>query len=379
MVDDAGRVRVLWLAKGLGQGGMERLLVTHACFGDRDRFDYLAAYLVDRPHSVIGELSGLGVAVTRLGNGSGRDPRWVLDLVRLVRSEGVDVVHAHSPMPAAVARPILRLACPRVRVVYTEHNRWDRYSTPTRWANMATFALNHRAFAVSEDCRASVSPRHRERIDTLVHGIDLDAVAAHRADRAGARAELGFDDDTVVVGTVANLRVQKNYPMLLEVAAKVTSEHRNVRFVAVGQGPLEAELDDLHARLGLGDRFRFLGFRADVLGVMSAFDVFCLSSDFEGLPVSLMEAKALGLPVVSTAVGGVTESITDGADGYLTPRGDAAALGDALVRVAQDPLVRERLGSGSAASSGRFDARSTVEALETTYRSLAESRRRRGV
>lgn len=129
MADD--RIRVLWLAMGLGQGGMERLLVTHAQFGDRQRFDYRAAYLVDRPHSVIDELNELDVPTTRLGSGNAGDPRWVLELARLVRRERIDVVHAHSPMPASVARPLVRLISPRTRLIYTEHNRWDRYSAPT--------------------------------------------------------------------------------------------------------------------------------------------------------------------------------------------------------------------------------------------------------
>lgn len=358
------RVRVLWLAKGLGQGGMERLLVTHAKFGDRDRFDYRAAYLVDRPHSVIDELLELGVPVEQLGSGNGNDPRWVADLVRLVRRERIDVVHAHSPMPAAIARVALTMATPKVRFVYTEHNRWDRYSRPTRGANRLTFRLNDAAYAVSDDCRMTVPRSLRPKVTTLIHGIDVDAVAAHAAHRDEARAELGIADGTTVVGTVANLRKQKNYPMLLDAAAKVCAERDDVLFLAVGQGPLEGELRARHAQLGLGDRFRFLGFRSDVHRIMSAFDIFCLSSDHEGLPVALMEAIALGLPVVSTAVGGVPDAVGAGDGAWLVPVGDLDALARTIVvavdrRLADSPVM--------VASPRMFDARRSVALLEDCY------------
>ncbi len=361
------RIRVLWLAKGLGQGGMERLLVAHAKAGDRDRFDYRAAYLVERPHSVIAELERLGVPTVRLGTGNASDPRWVVELVRNVRRERIDVLHIHSPMPAGLARPAARALSPRTRLVYTEHNRWDRYSLPTRIVNRFTFALNHQAFAVSDDCRSSIPPRLQARAETLLHGIDIDAVAAHRRERPDARAELGIDEHAIVIGTVANLRAQKNYPLLLEVAKRVTEAQPQVRFVAVGQGPLEAELHDLHQRLELGDRFRFLGFRPDVHRVMSAFDVFCLSSDFEGLPVALMEAKALGLPVVATAVGGIPEMTIDGVDGLLCPPRNAEALVGALRGLALDPMLRCQLAAQATISSSAFAAWRFVEHLERSY------------
>lgn len=365
------RTRVLWLAKGLGQGGMERLLVTHATLGDRERFDYRAAYLVDRPHSIVAELQGLGVPTTRLGGGKASDPRWLKELIRAVRRERIDVLHIHSPVPAAFARPAIRVMSRSTRLFYTEHNRWDRYSTPTRLANRMTFRISHRAFAVSEDCRRSMSTRARSRVETLVHGIDLEAVAGHRCERSAARAELGLRDDAVVIGTVANLRMQKNYPLLLEVAARILGEHPQVQFVAVGQGPLEAELRGLHARLGLGERFRFLGFRDDVLRTMSAFDVFCLASDFEGLPVALMEARALGLPVVATAVGGVTDAVESGVDGLLVPPRDADALIAGLTSVVADPELRRRFADRSSAASDKYDAGRAIALLEGAYREHA--------
>ncbi|MCO5312200.1 MAG: glycosyltransferase [Microthrixaceae bacterium] len=359
---------MLWLANGLGVGGMERLLVTHARLGDRDAFEYHAAYLVDRPHSVVRELEELGVPVYRLGTGRRSDLRWVRDLVHIVRSREIDVVHAHSPLPASVARVALALTARNVRFVYTEHNRWDRFEPLTRWANRLTYRLNDKVFAVSDDCRSTVPKRLRPRVETLIHGIDVEAVAANRAFRDEMRAELGIDDDTVAIGTVANLRKQKNYPMLMRAAKRLIDDGQRVVFLAVGQGPLEDELNQLHSVLGLGDRFRFLGFREDVHRVMSAFDVFCLSSDHEGLPVALMEAKALGLPVVATAVGGIPDAVEDGVDGLLVGKGDGSQLLEALESQFVELCARKRLASAALLGAGRFGAGSAVQCVESVYR-----------
>lgn len=363
-------IRVLWLTKGLGQGGMERLLVTQARFGDRQRFDYRAAYLVDRPHSVVDELDALDVPTVRLGRGSGMDPRWLTDLVQYVRRERIDVVHVHSPMPASMARPVLRVLPARPRIVYTEHNSWDCYGTPTRAANLVTFALDDSRIAVSEVARRSAPRVLRSKTQTLIHGIDIAAARSHTADRESARNELGLDQDAVVIGTVANLRAEKAYPVMLEAARSVLERHPDVVFLSVGQGPLHDDLIVEHQRLGLGYRFRFLGYRSDALRVMAAFDVFTLSSDEEGLPVALMEATALGLPVVATAVGGVPTAVENGTNGLLVPAQDPRSLADALGRVVGSPDLRAKLSAGSMKRAAMFDAASSIARIEDVYKRL---------
>jgi glycosyltransferase involved in cell wall biosynthesis len=364
------RIRVLWLAKGLGPGGMERLLVHHARLGDRSRFEYHAAYLVERPGSVVPELEALGVRCVRVGAG-GADPRWVGGLRRLVRDRGIQVVHAHSPQPAALARVALRTLRPRPGLVYTEHNTWDCYGRATRWANLVTYPLDDRTFAVSPAAAASPPGPLARRVEVLTHGIDLDAVRAAAGRRDAARAELGVGDDTVVVLTVAHLRAEKAHDVLLDAAATVLAHDDRVVFVAVGHGPLEAEVRARHAALGLGDRFRLLGYRPDTPQLYAAADVFCLSSRQEGLPVAFMEAVAAGVAPVVTAVGGLPSVVTDGVDGLLVAPERPDLLAGALLRVAGDAPLRERLAAAARAGAGRFDARVAIARQEACYRELA--------
>jgi glycosyltransferase involved in cell wall biosynthesis len=365
-------VRVLHLLKGLGPGGAEHLLVAGAPHRS-PRFEQVeVAYLLPWKDHLVPALEAQGVATHCLHGASPADLRWVARLVGLVRRRRFDVVHLHSPLPAALARPVLRALPGRPAVVSTEHNSWASHAPATRRANAATFALGDVWIAVSEPVRQSMPARHRARAEVIVHGIDTAAVAAHRVQREAVRAELGLASDDVAVITVANLRRQKAYPDLLAAARQVTDRDPAVRFFAVGQGPLEAELCAERDRWGLGERFSFLGYRDDVARLLAAMDVYALASHHEGLPLAVMEAFAAGLPVVATAVGGVPDVVEPDVSGLLVPPARPDRLAEALLRVAADPGLRRSLGAGAAAAAARFDvARSTAQ-IEAVYgRALA--------
>ena len=369
------RITVLWLARGLGPGGMERLLVTHARLGDTQRFRYLAAYLTERPRSLRGEMEAAGVGVFTLGE----QPLSAARRLRsLLISEDVDVVHAHSPMPAVVGRVVARTVRPRPTLVYTEHNSWACYGAPTRLANAATYPLDDVHLAVSADA-ASSAPNllARPRAQVLVHGIpeplgeSPDARSARQL-----RHELGVAEDGVMVLCVANHRVEKDYENLIDAMALLVEREQRagestarVTVVAAGAGPLLDEARRRAAASGLEGRLRLLGHRDDVGALMAASDGFVLASRFEGLPVALMEATTAGLPVVATAVGGIPEALTGGAGELLVPPQNPEALAEALARLAE-PEVRRRLGEASRLVATRFDASHAVQAQESIYAGL---------
>ncbi len=367
------RTRVLWLIKGLGPGGAEHLLVNAARARDRDRFDVAAAYLLPWKDALVRPLEEQGVAVTCFGVRDERDLRWLVRLRRRLVNEPVDVVHVHSPYVAAMARVVVR-SLPRAlrpAVVTTEHNAWSTLHRATRFADSLTTRLDAATIAVSEETRASMTPRVRARCETLVHGIDVASVREQRSERAAVRAELGIDDDVFVVGTVANYHPKKDWPNLLAAARRVADElGTRVHFVAVGQGPLQDEVEAQHRQLGLGDTVTLTGHRPDAVRLMAACDLFVLASRWEGLPVALMEALALGLPVVATSVGGIAETLTDGVDARLVPPGDPGRLAAAIIEVASDGALRSRLAEAGAARAGEFDAERAQRRVEQIYQRL---------
>lgn len=378
VVDRAEPVRVLHVIKGLGPGGAERLLVSIASVADRSVVDHQVAYLIDWKRHLVPELEALGVRVHLLADRRGMsDPGWVLRLRRTARD--VDVVHLHSPAVAALARPVLRSLRRRPMLASTEHNLWGSHAAPTRVANALTLPLDDVRWAVSDEVVSSSWAPWRRRTEVLVHGVPRGALQRRRSERAGVRAAHGWSDDDVVVTVVANMRWHKDYPTLFEAAAAAIADEPRLRFVSIGQGPLEDELRRLLGTFALGDRFVMLGYHEDPAEVLAGSDVFTLSSRHEGLPISLLEAMTLGLPPVVTAVGANARGspdpvVTDGRDGVVVDPGRPELLAAAYVRLARDPDLRRQLGDAAADRAGDFDIARTARVLEARYAALAQRR-----
>ena len=360
---------VLIVIKGLGRGGAEQLLLSGVPYLDTASYRYQFAYLLPWKDSLVPELTGAGFAVHCLEGARG--PGWAGRLRALVRREGIGLVHVHSPVAAAGVRAV---AGRRTRVVYTEHNLWDRYHPATWAANLATFPRNDHVFAVSETVRQSIRYPGPLRLlpmpplETLHHGLDPAALPVPGRD--GVRAELGIPEDAPVVGSVANFKAAKDHATLLRAAAQVRQAIPSVRFVLVGQGPLEAETRRLAGQLGLDQTVVFAGFRTDATRLMAGFDAFALSSTYEGLPIALIEAMAVGCPAVVTRVGGTPEVVTDGVHGFLVPPRDPAALAAGLTRLLGDRTLRDGLGEAAAARAQDFDIRTAVRRMEQVYARL---------
>ncbi|MGI9602565.1 MAG: glycosyltransferase [Acidimicrobiales bacterium] len=360
--DPEGLVRVLQLIKGLGPGGAEQLLLEQARCRDRADFGYEVAYVVAEKDHLVNDLEAEGVEVTRLGPGP-----WPLALRRLLRNRPFDLVHAHSPLMAAAARVVTRTLPGQRRpgVVTTEHNRWPRHHRLTRALNRLTIGWDDATIAVSDDVRTTMPPG--VPVESLVHGIDVAAVASLRGERAAVRAELGLADDEVVIGCVANFRPEKAHDVLLRAAAATP----NRRFVLVGQGPRADEISRLHRELGLGSRVLMLGYRDDATRVLAGCDAFTLTSRHEGLPVALMEAMALGLPVVATRAGGIPQVVTHGNEALLADIDDVDGLARAYDEIGIDRDRREQMGRRAASAAEAFDVKRTMGRLESIYREVA--------
>jgi glycosyltransferase involved in cell wall biosynthesis len=305
-----------------------------------------------------------------LGDHKGRG--WARRLRRLVRERRIRLVHSHSPYPGIGAR--LSLGA-RVRHVYTEHNVWPRYHRATYWANLLTYPRNDFVFAVSDEVRASIRyPRafrflRRPPVETLYHGLDPTSIPAEE-DPGRFREELGIADGVPLVGTVGNFTAKKAHRRLIEAAAQIRAKVPEVKVVLVGHGPLEGSLREQVRASGLEETVVFAGYREDAPRVAAAFDVFVLSSEYEGLPLALLEAMARARPVVATRAGGIPEVVEDGTTALLVPPEDPPAIADAVVKLLADPALRLRLGEGARERAALFDIRNAVRRMEQIYERL---------
>lgn len=382
------KTKVLILIKSLGLGGAERLLVDSLPYLDRARFEYHVGYLLPWKGFLVPQLERAGIAVHCLGGpvddtpavGSAGTaiallPRALKRVLALHRRERFDVIQADLPVAGILARFAGKWSS--VPVVYTEHNVQERYHAVTRWFNAVTYGWNRRVLAVSGEVADSIGRqglRKRTRVMTLLNGVPVEQVRAEALQGTGARAELNIPQDHLVVGSVAVFRSQKRLNDWLDVASRVAARRADVTFLLVGGGPLEHEVRERVKALGLSQLVRLPGFRPDGRRLMNAIDVFLMTSEFEGLPMALLEAMALGKPVVSTRVGGIPELLALDA-GILAPVGGIDELSTGVLSLLNDAGQRARMGAaGAARVESQYHIRRRVQSVEAVYHEvLAET------
>jgi glycosyltransferase involved in cell wall biosynthesis len=303
------------------------------------------------------ELRREGFPVHVLGRRPGLDLGCAGRLGNLLRRERVDVLHAHQYAPFFYSL-LGRWLCRRPPILFTEHGRHHPdYPRPRRiLANRLLLEKRDRVVGVGQAVRAALVANEGlppERVTVIYNGVDLSPFAAP-ADRERTRRELGFDADHFVLVQVARLDYLKDHATALRTLDRVLARRPEARLVLVGEGPERPAIEREVHRRGLTGHVRLLGLRQDVARLIPAADAFLLTSISEGIPLTLIEAMAAGLPVVATQVGGVSEVVEAGASGLLADAGDADALAGQLLRLADDPALRARMGQEGRCRASRL-------------------------
>ena len=216
------------------------------------------------------------------------------------------------------------------------------------------------------------SPLGSKNVHYVPNGLDLEPFR-RAPSRREARHVLGFHDDERLVGTVGRLSLEKDHATLLEAFARVVRECPAAKLVIVGDGPLRNALQATIRRLGLQDAVLMLGERHDVPFMLAAIDVFVLSSTTEGMPITVLEAMASGLPVVATRVGGVPAVVTHRKTGFLVEPRLADELAASMILLLCDEASARVMGSaGRRRVEQDFDMRITADSYEVLYRTLKQ-------
>ncbi|HEX6790962.1 MAG TPA: glycosyltransferase [Candidatus Krumholzibacteria bacterium] len=299
---------------------------------------------------------------------SGRGPRGVLALRRLLRADRFDVVHTHaSRAHGAVA---LAGIGARARPVHVVSRRVDFAVGTSPWGRWKYHRGADAYIAISNGVRDVLLAGGVDAgsITVVPSGIDLEKFARVR-DPSYLRDEFALGHNSPVIVNVAALAPHKAQSVLLEALARLR-DRAGLRCFIVGEGTLRASLERMARDLRIDSMVTFTGFRTDALEFIRLADVFVMSSRLEGLGTSIMDAQALGAPVVATRTGGIPELIDDGVTGLLVPPGQAPARADAIGRMLDDAELRAAMARAAKARAGRYDYRHTVYKTLDVYRRL---------
>ena len=302
-----------------------------------------------------------------------------LPLLRILRRERIDVLHAHLFGSNTWAVVIGRLT--GVPVVIAHEHMWAYTGGGLRpLIDRWLIARFSDAFiAVSNEGRRRMIEIERIRPADLVL-IRNGVPAQPSGDGEKLRAELGIPNDSPLIGSVGRLRPEKAFEVLIEAIAELAEERPDVRLAIAGDGPQREVLLRLSDRLGVADRVHLLGYRVDVPDLLAAFDVAVCCSDFEGGPLSIMEYMGARLPIIATNVGGIPELVHDGETGLLVDPREPTQLASALARLLENRDLAERLASAAYDLRNReYDIDVWAGRISDLYLKLLARKRRRSV
>ncbi|KUJ78166.1 hypothetical protein AVO45_09465 [Ruegeria marisrubri] len=358
----------MYVIDSLRVGGAETLLLDLLDAARRRGDAARVAYFTPGPLEP--EVVRRGVEATRLSRHGLRDPLALFRALRLMRAWDPDVVHTHLTKSDLVGQLAARLS--KRRRVLTLHN-----TDP--WRKNAIFSGIYREITRGADACLAVTSNvadyvaeyggcDRSAIEVIQNGVDLHRFNAGHVppmDLSG----YGIPDDAVVIAKIGRLSEQKDHANFLLAASQLAERYPQAHFLIAGEGELSADIRECARDLGLGDdRVTFTGNLREMPELLAAVDIFTLASRWEGLPMALLEAMAMSVPVVSTAVGGIPDLINDGENGMLVQPSDPTALAEAIGHLISDPSARRRLGNaGLETVRTRYSSAAMTDRLWSVY------------
>ena len=368
------KIKVLHIIKSLGRGGAEMLLPESLGLHNQDQFEFYYLYFLPWKDQMVESIEQKGGKVTCFASKNNLSILLkIWRTIRFVKQNNIQLIHSHLPWAGILARIVGQII--KVPVIYTEHNKQERYHWITQKMNLCTMGMLTEVIAVSSDVAGSIhrnKPDLRVSVRTIANGVNVNKFRRDHFNKTEIRARLGIPNDAPIVGSVAVFRFQKRLDLWMELAAAILRDNESAHFVLVGDGPLRADLFEKREALGLGDRIHMPGLETEIRPYLASFDIYMMSSIFEGLPVAMLEAMAMQCPVITTDAGGIKEVIRHEVDGLVC----SVEKPQRLVEFATMLLKKQNLLDSYGEHARRrvvekFSMERMVMALEEVYHSLA--------
>lgn len=361
--------RILYVNHSMGIGGIEKMILEFAnYFCSRGHIVSVAVFAPGG--SFEKELQNMGVDVYNLEKKEGIDIGLVKRLVSLIKDLSIDIVHTNN-YSSWLYVVIASLFCRINRLVHTEHSNVKEEKRRRYLAERFLAYFSNAVVAVSEQVKSkmvSKSGMSDARVRVIPNGISTTDFSRSPERRGPIRSELGLQDEDILIGTVGRLVPVKDHFTLLEAFAQVRKRLLNVRLIIVGDGPLKSDLLTLVSKLKLENEVTLSGERRDIPEILSAMDIYVVSSISEGMSLSILEAMSTRLPIVATAVGGNNEVIDDQVNGFLVPAQNSNVLAEHIHKLVVDREQRILMGIKSQERAQKsFDHKIMMQKYASLY------------
>lgn len=394
------KTKILHLIKSLGRGGAEKLIPETALVHDQSQFEFHCLYFYHQPENIVDELEAAGIQVHLIPS-SNLGLFFQIERVRdFVKANQFDIIHAHLPWAGILARFVGRKL--PIPIVYTEHNTWDRYNKMSYWGNRITFKEQDVAIAVSNEVALSMQLNSiwdpykrggRLKIKVVQNGVNIEVFKRYQnherrhetrinspigaqnqnwnSERKDLKKELGIPDNSLVIGKVAVFRSQKRLWLWIDIAIRILQKKPDMHFLLVGDGEWRSRIERQIKESGFQFNFHLVGVQKEVIPYLNLMDIYLSSSEFEGLPIAMLEAMSCQIPVVATRAGGIGEVIQHGKQGFLTGIDDWEDLEKYCLALIEDSRLREKMAIEARQQVVEyFSMNMMVNALESIYREV---------
>jgi len=369
----SGKINVMHIILDLGPGGAERVVLNYLKWHTRSTFRPHVCILKKINSNEYQELKALNVHIVTLNKKKGLDIKSLINLAQIIRKLNIDILHLHN-FSAVLYGTLASFYTKNCLIFSSDHNVMLSYqSLPSKIKSRLKGILgifHERIIAVSDMVLRSQIKFHpylSHKYIRIYNGIDKIGFSDRRSQDA-LKKELNLQSDNIVITKIASMYPQKGHEIFFKAAKILINLIPSIRLLVVGDGPRRKEIEKMVNKMNLTKHVILTGIRKDINTILSITDVFTLSSHWEGLPITILEAMSAGIPVVATDVGGNCEAILHGKNGYLVRPGDYNSIAVSIIRLLKNKALIKQM---SITSKNRYEkyftAKQMVEKTENIY------------
>lgn len=363
------KTKVLHIIPNLGIGGAEKLVLDICKFIDSEKFEVKIVSLFDSQNSVYEEIARENnIKIIFLNKKIGFDYKIIINLIKLFKKEAVDIIHTHLYVMSYVL-PAAIISKKKV-IIHTVHNMANKElrESVKKIMKVAYKYFNVIPVGISPYIAKTISDEYKieaSKIPCIYNGIDTRAFS--KKNNFDDSIINKYDDKTIRFINVGRFTKQKNHKLLIDAFKIALESNTNLTLKLVGDGELRCDIEKYVKELGLSEQIIFRGIQKNVIKELQESDVFIMSSDWEGLPISVLEAMACSLPIISTKAGGVVDIVEQDKNGFIVTLGDRNELSDAIIRISNDRNLIRSMSEQSKNIVKKYDIRNQVNDYEKLY------------